>query len=121
MGIRSGRIGRRVEIVVGSGLGNVAKWDASVGGIWRRSLPSRAPKEGRMLSKAQERALVALRQKLESYPDARIGQLIVNVCGIDPFYMEDAEFVERMERWPHVWKDVGESFSRGSNKEGEEG
>lgn len=35
----------------------------------------------------------------EQYPDMRFGQLIVNVLGIDPFYLEDTQTLTAFETW----------------------
>ena len=33
------------------------------------------------------------------YPDMRFGQLIVNVLGIDPFYVEDDVILRAFQNW----------------------
>lgn len=33
------------------------------------------------------------------YPDMRFGQLIVNVLGVDPFYIEDDKSLELIEKF----------------------
>lgn len=34
----------------------------------------------------------------EKYPDWRFGQLVVNMFGNDPFYIEDEQSLERIEK-----------------------
>lgn len=33
------------------------------------------------------------------YPDMRFGQLVVNVLGIDPFYVEDDVILQAFQNW----------------------
>ena len=33
------------------------------------------------------------------YPDMRFGQLVVNVLGIDPFYIEDDVILKAFQNW----------------------
>lgn len=33
------------------------------------------------------------------YPDMRFGQLVVNVLGIDPFYVEDDVILKAFQNW----------------------
>ena len=33
------------------------------------------------------------------YPDMRFGQLVVNVLGIDPFYVEDDLILKAFQNW----------------------
>jgi hypothetical protein len=42
-------------------------------------------------------ALSLLIDLAAEFPQLRLCQLIVNVCGVDPFYVEDARFVEQMK------------------------
>lgn len=35
----------------------------------------------------------------EQYPDMRFGQLVVNVLGIDPFYIEDDVILKAFQNW----------------------
>jgi hypothetical protein len=49
-----------------------------------------------------ERVLAAIKAKLEQYPDLRVGQLLVNVAGIDPFYTEDDRLADLIELYPYA-------------------
>ncbi len=33
------------------------------------------------------------------YPDMRFGQLVVNVLGVDPFYVEDDVILKAFQNW----------------------
>ena len=35
----------------------------------------------------------------EQYPDMRFGQLVVNVLGVDPFYIEDDVILKAFQNW----------------------
>lgn len=35
----------------------------------------------------------------EQYPDMRFGQLVVNVLGVDPFYIEDDVILRAFQNW----------------------
>ncbi len=35
----------------------------------------------------------------EQYPDMRFGQLVVNVLGVDPFYIEDDVILKAFKNW----------------------
>ena len=35
----------------------------------------------------------------EQYPDMRFGQLVVNVLGVDPFYIEDDIILKAFQNW----------------------
>lgn len=35
----------------------------------------------------------------EQYPDMRFGQLVVNILGIDPFYIEDDVILKAFQNW----------------------
>ena len=39
--------------------------------------------------------LEVIRQLWEKYPDWRLGQLVFNLAGRDPFYIEDDELVRK--------------------------
>lgn len=40
------------------------------------------------------------------YPDMRFGQLVVNVLGVDPFYVEDAESKQMFKKFGEPISDV---------------
>ena len=40
------------------------------------------------------------------YPDMRFGQLVVNVLGVDPFYVEDEESKQMFKKFGEPMSDV---------------
>ena len=40
------------------------------------------------------------------YPDMRFGQLVVNVLGVDPFYVEDEESKQMFKKFGEQMSDV---------------
>jgi hypothetical protein len=56
--------------------------------------------EGRNNSKAKKEEIIArLLSAWERMPEQRLGQLIMNSVGRDPFYCEDYELIEKIERF----------------------
>lgn len=47
--------------------------------------------------KAKERVMARLLEAWKKVPQLRLGQLIVNACGKDPYYREDDELVAEVE------------------------
>lgn len=45
-----------------------------------------------------------LEQTWKMFPDMRLGQLITNILGTDPFYIEDDEAEKKIEEWCK-WKE----------------
>lgn len=42
--------------------------------------------------------LARLEWAWERHPDLRLGPIIVNAAGLDPFYVEDEELIKRIEK-----------------------